>query len=176
MCSLSQLTKKKWLTEAQAVSGGWRSLARAHIVHSWNAHSESFVKKILTGISDILWAAGCTAPQSDILLRFTSKFKKKISMLVDLAGLLGRIIDEVISSDFEVFIARPGEKFEDKMMDDANGNQAGIQEASVLCTTHLGLIKRIPVGTLWEKGKKEKITVLKAKVLLESVLNMEDYQ
>ena len=121
-------------------------------------------------------AAGCAVPQSDIISNVTFKFEERITLLVELAGLLGKMFDEVISSDFEVFIAGPGEKFEDKMMDDVNGNQAGIQEASVLCTTHLGLIKRIPVGTLWEKGKKEKITVLKAKVLLESVLNMEDYQ
>ena len=83
------------------------------------------------------------------------------------------MFDEVISSDFEVFIARPGEKFEDKTMEDADGDQPVIQQASVLCATHLGLIKRLPVGTLWEKGKKQKITVLKAKVLLESFLNVE---
>jgi hypothetical protein len=95
-------------------------------------------------------------------------------LLVQLVGLLSKMFDEVTSSDFEVFIAGPGEKFEDKMMEDADGDQAGIQEASVLCATHLGLIKRLPVGTLWEKGKKQKITVLKAKVLLESLLNTED--
>ena len=119
-------------------------------------------------------AAGCTAPQSDIVSKVASKFEERIALLVELAGLLGKMFDEVISSDFEVFIARPSEKFEEKMMEDADGDQVGIQEASVLCATHLGLIKRLPVGTLWEKGKKQKITVLKAKVLLESFLNTED--
>ena len=115
-------------------------------------------------------AAGCTAPQSDIISKATSKFEEKITLLVELAGLLGKMFDEVISSDFEVFIAAPGEKFKDKTMEDAEGDsdQSGIQDASVLCATHLGLTKRLPVGTLWERGKKQKMIVLKARVLFES--------
>ena len=102
-----------------------------------------------------------------------SKFGEKITSLVELAGRLGKMFDEVISGDFEVFIARPGEKFNVQMMEGMDGVQAEIEDESVLCTTHLGLIKRVPVGSLWEKGKKQKIAVLKAKVLLESSLVME---
>ena len=92
-------------------------------------------------------------------------------MLVELAGLLRKMFDEVMSSDFDVFIAVPGEKFKDLQMmdsDDADDDQSGIQDASVLCATHLGLTKRLPVGTLWERGKKQKMIVLKARVLFES--------
>ena len=98
-------------------------------------------------------------------------------MLVELAGLLNKMFDEVMSSDFDVFIAEPGKKFKDKVMEDAEGDldQVGIQDASVLCTTHLGLIKWLPVGALWERGKKQRITVLKAKVLLESSLIHENH-
>ncbi|KAF8552292.1 hypothetical protein OG21DRAFT_1416382 [Imleria badia] len=160
--------------EAQATSGRWRALARLYNAHSWSTQPASLVNAILTYISDILLAVGCTAPQSDILSKVTTKFGEKITSLVELAGRLGKMFDEVISSDFEVFIVRPGEKFDDKMMEDMDGDQAGIQEGPVLCTTHLGLIKRMPMGTsLWERGKKQKVTVLKAKVLLESSLNME---
>lgn len=116
-------------------------------------------------------AAGCTAPQSDIITKVTSKFDEKINLLVELAGHLSKMFDEVISNDFEVFIARPGEKFKDRMMEDADDGQARTEEVLVLCATHIGLIKRVPVGTVWEKGKKQKIMVLKAKVLLESFLN-----
>lgn len=149
-------------------------LARVHNVQNWVTHPESLVKVIITGISDILLAAGCTAPLSDIISKVTSKFEEKIVLLVELAGRLNRMLDEVISSDFEVLVVRPGEKFDDKRMEDADGGPAGVEEASVLCTTHLGLIKRIPVGTLWERGKKQKMIVLKAKVLSESFLNTED--
>lgn len=126
------------------------------------------------GISDILLAAGCTAPQSDIVPNVTSKFEEKIASLVELAGRLNRMFDEVISGDFEVVVVRPGEKFDGKKMEDADDGPAGIEKAPVLCTTHLGLLKRIPVGTLWERGKKQKMVVLKAEVLLESFLNTKD--
>jgi len=158
--------------EAPAISGRWRSRARVHIVPNWNGRPESLVKAILTDIFDILLAAGCTAPQSDIISKVTSKLEEKITLLVELAGLLNKTLCEVISSNFEVFIAVPGEKFEDELMEDANSDQPGIQEAPVLCATHLGLTKRLPPGSLW--GKKT-ITVLKSKVLLESFLNTEDF-
>lgn len=149
-------------------------LARVH-VYGWSNQPESLVNAILADISDILLVAGCTAPQSDVVSKVTSMFQEKITSLVELAVRLGKMFDEVISSDFEVFLPRPGEKFEDKMMEDADGEQTGIQDASVLCATHLGLIKRVPVGTsLWEKGKKQKITVLKAQVLLESPFDADE--
>lgn len=149
-------------------------LARVHNVQNWITHPESLVKAIIEGISDILVVAGCTTPQSDIIPEVTSKFEEKIALLVELAGRLNKTFDEVVSSDFEAFIVRPGDKFDDKEMEDTDDHQAGVQGASVLCTTQLGLIKRIPVGTLWERGKKQKMIVLKAKVLLESFLNTED--
>ena len=166
--------KQKWSLEAQVVSGRWRSLARVHMVHDCVSHPEKLVKEIIVGFSDILLAAGCTAPQSDIISKVTCKFKQKIALLVELAVRLNKLFDEIISSDFEILVVQPGEKFESKNMEDTDGDQAGVQGASVLCATHLGLIKRVPVGTLWEKGGKQEMTALKAKVLLESFLDTED--
>lgn len=144
-----------------------------HIVHNWATHPESLVKGIIAGLSDILLAAGCSATQPDVISKVTSKFEGKITLLVELAGRLNKLFDDVISSDFEVFTICPGEKFESKKMEDPDGDQVGVQEGPVLCATQLGLIKRIPMGTLWEKGRKQKVTVLKAKVLLESFLITE---
>ena len=82
------------------------------------------------------------------------------------------MLETMISSDFEVFIAQPGEKFEDAMMENTDGDQAGFKEEVVLCATHLGLVKRMPMGTSpWEKGDKRKTALLKAKVLLQSFLD-----
>lgn len=130
------------------------------------------IRRITEGLSDILLSAGCTATQSDVISRVTSRFKEKITLLVELAWRLNKLFDDVISGDFEVFIVRPGEKFEEEDMEDTDGDQTGIQDGPVLCATHLGLIKQIPVGaSLWEKGKKHTVMVLKAKVLLESFLD-----
>ena len=120
-------------------------------------------------------AARCTAPRSDIISKVSSEFKQRITSLVELAARLGKTFDEVISSDFEVFTARPGDKLDCETMENTDGCHAGADEETVLCATHLGLTKRIPLGpSLWEKGKKRMVTVLKAKVLLVSFLDMED--
>ena len=168
---LLQLTIKR--TEAQAISGRWRSLARVHYVRYWTIHPESLVEGILGDISDIVLAAGCTAARSDIITKVVSKFEEKVSLLIELAGRLSKMFDEVISSDFEVFIVKPGEKFQPKMMEDADDDQTTVEEAPVLCTTQIGLRKWVPLGALWEKGRKRKIVVLKAKIVLESFLNTE---
>ena len=63
--------------------------------------------------------------------------------------------------DFEVFVARPGETFNGGSMEDTEGTQ----EAAVLCTTSIGLIKRVPLET------GESVVALKAKVMLESFLD-----
>ena len=60
-------------------------------------------------------------------------------------------------------------------MEDTDGRHAGTYEETVLCATHLGLMKQMPLGpSLWEKGEKQMVTVLKAKVLFVSFLDMED--
>ncbi|KAF8122247.1 hypothetical protein EV363DRAFT_1183239 [Boletus edulis] len=155
--------------EAQFDSGRWRSLAR----HSNHSYPESLVEGIIVGFSDILLAAGCTAPQSDIISRIVSKLKRRIALLVELSGRLNKTVGEVGSNDLEILVVLPGEKFESKYMEYADGEQAAVQDATVLCTTRFGLMKRIPVGTLWEKGKKQKMVVLKVEVLLQSFLNTE---
>lgn len=177
ICFLFRLTGTKNLSvEAQATSGRWRSLARLYNIHHGASHPEPVVERVIVDLSDILLVAGCTTPQSHIMSAIASKFKERITLLVTLAGRLGKMFDEVISSDFEVFLARPRDGFEGKDMEASDEGQAGVpQEGSaVLCTTHLGLIKQVPVGTLWEKGEKQQVMVLKAKVLLESFLDTED--
>ena len=172
---LFQLTRKIISIEAQATAGRWRALARLYNFHDGVSHPESVVKRVITDISDIVLVAGCTASQSDIIGTITSKFEDRLTLLVTLAGHLNKSFNEVISSDFEVFLARPGDAFQSKNMEESDEGQARGQERSVvLCTTHLGLLKQVPVGTLWEKGKKQEVMVLKAKVLPESFLDTEN--
>ena len=82
------------------------------------------------------------------------------------------MIGEVVSGDFKVVAIHPNEEFEEATMEEdkddydeaADGTAAG-QE--VLCSTQLGLVKWVPL----ESGGRQKVPVLKAKVLLESFLD-----
>ena len=105
-------------------------------------------------------------------------FEDKILTAVSLAGRLNQMTNGVVSGDFEVLVVRPGETFHcETMEEESDGNGGGVQVTSdgaetsqtVLCTSELGLTKRVQLGT----GEKETKPVIKAKVILESFLDIE---
>ena len=80
-----------------------------------------------------------------------------MTSLVELAAHLGKTIDKLISSDFEVFTVRSGDKFDGKTMEDMDGCRAGADEETVPRVTHLGLVKRMPLGgQLRKKGRNRR--------------------
>ena len=108
----------------------------------------------------------------------SSMFEKKILTAVSLAVRLNQMIGGVVSGDFEVFVVRPGEMFQGGMMEeDTDGSGDGVQGTpgetetaqTVLCTSEFGLTKWVQLGA----GKETK-TVIKAKVILESFLDIEN--
>lgn len=115
---------------------------------------------------------GCAATLSDITAQLSPTLEKKILSAVTLAGRLNQMIGEVVSGDFEVFVVRPGEKFHEGRMEDIDDSANGVPGTpggtpqTVLCTSELGLTKRIQLGT----GERETTTVIKAKVVPESFL------
>ncbi|KAF8552290.1 hypothetical protein OG21DRAFT_1511663 [Imleria badia] len=162
-------------TEKQGISGRWRSLTRVYALPTCVNEPNSLVTPIITGLSDILLAAGCVAPKSDIMSELSSMFENKILTAVSLAGRLNQMIGGVVSGDFEVFVVRPGETFQGGYMEeDTDGSGNGLQGTptakTVLCTSELGLTKRVQLGT----GEKETKMVIKAKVILESFLDNEN--
>jgi hypothetical protein len=137
--------------------------------------------KAISGLSDILLAAGCTASKSDIVSGLSSKFTDKISLLVSLAIRVNKIIGEdVTSGDFEVLAVPPATAFDGATMedsyDDASSPSArGGTMPKVLCATDLGLRKKTRVGMVGEKEKQWEIKMLlKPKVALESVVDIMD--
>lgn len=84
------------------------------------------------------------------------------------------MIGEVVSGDFEVLAIRPVKVFEESTMEEDTDDYEGqampngaATSQKVLCSTHLGMTKRMQL----ESGEKDTLTVMKAKVLLESFLN-----
>lgn len=129
------------------------------------------IASTISGLSDIVVTAGCAISADDAKTK-VSRFGDKVLSIIRLAGQFGEMTGEVVSSDFEVFGIRPDEPYEETTMEEdvddydeaANGTAAG---QKVLCSTQLWLTKRIPL----EFGEKETLTVMKAKVLLESFLD-----
>ena len=87
-------------------------------------------------------------------------------------------MNRVVSGDFGVLVVRPGEMFRcETMEEESDGSGGGVQVAldgaetsqTVLCTSELGLTKWVQLGT----GEKKTKPVIKAKVILESFLDVE---
>ena len=122
---------------------------------------------------------GCATSQADVISQLSPMFENKISTVVSLACQLNQMMNEVVSGDFEALVVRPGETFHcETMKEESDGSGGGVQATSdgaetsqtVLCTSELGLTKRIQLGT----GEKETKLVIKAKVILESFLDTKD--
>lgn len=126
------------------------------------------LESLVAIISDVLLVVGCTGSRSGIMSMITSQFG---ASLANLAGHLDKMLKEITRNNFDVFTARPREKFDGESMENTEPEGDGVQGAKVLCTTSIGLIKRIPAETLLKTRRQEKIIVLKAKVLLESFLD-----
>lgn len=172
------------MTEGQAVSGNWRALTRAHTLPACISDPETvqtYDTNIITGFSDILVAAGCTAPRTDTTSALWTKFAEKVHHFVSLAGQVNKIIGVgVISEDFEVLVVWPEDVFNDRRMEDSYDSGERIQgreghQEEVLCATDLGLMQRIKVGAgAGEKRKPSELVVMKPKVALMSVLDIID--
>ena len=77
------------------------------------------------------------------------------------------MIGEVVSIDFEVIVVRPVQMFEETTMEDVDDPRETPTGQKVLCSTELGMMKRVQL----ESGDNDKLTVIKAKVILESFLD-----
>ncbi|KAL4068798.1 hypothetical protein V8B97DRAFT_817463 [Scleroderma yunnanense] len=168
-------------SEAQAISGRWRALTRANIPQGQRDDlqlSSLLTSKILSGLADILLAAGCNASQSELVSALSVKFGDKVSFLVAQAIRVNKIIGEdVTSGDLEILTIPPATVFDNLSMEDVynEGVLTHSGGARVLCTTDLGLLKRVRVGTTGEKERQWAVTtLLKPKVALESVVDIMD--
>ncbi|KAF8552725.1 hypothetical protein OG21DRAFT_1415584 [Imleria badia] len=169
-------------TEGQAISGNWRALTRSYTLPACISDPEvahTFDTTIASGFSDILLAAGCTAPKSEITSALWSKFGEKIHHFVSLAGQINKIIGVgVISEDFAVLVVWPDTVFDATSMEDSYDNGDRVQgteerEEVVLCATDFGLMQRMMVGAgAGQTGKPSELIVIKPKVALASVVDI----
>ncbi|KAG6331425.1 hypothetical protein ID866_7666 [Astraeus odoratus] len=171
-------------TEAQAIFGRWRALTRANIPQVAQLDelqlASLLTAKIFSGLADILLVAGCNASQSELVAALSAKFNEKVSFLVSLSMRINKIIGEdVTSGDLEILTVPPAATFDSSAMEDVYNEgtpgRPGVG-TKVLCTTDLGLRKRVRVAVTGDKEKHWAITtLLKPKVALESVVDiMED--
>ncbi|EGO26438.1 hypothetical protein SERLADRAFT_463507 [Serpula lacrymans var. lacrymans S7.9] len=168
-------------TEAQAVSGRWRALTRAHLQQLQREEPETLetlASSITNGLVDILVTAGCSAPINKIQEKLKTAFNTKIAVMVDLAIRLNRAIGEDITSgNMEVVAVSSAMPYDPAKMDNAyeDGQPQDSASIRVLCPTDLGLQRLSKVSMTGEDEWDTKM-LLKPKVAIESVVDsLEDF-
>ena len=145
------------------ISGRWRSLTRTYISPTCISDPDA----LISGLSDIIVAAGCAASPSAAKSKVSSQFGDKVTSIISIAGQFSKMIGEVVSADFEVLVVRPAQMFEETTMEDMDDPRGTATGQEVLCSTELGMTKRMQL----ESGGKGRLMVLKTKVILESFLD-----
>jgi hypothetical protein len=113
-------------------------------------------------------AAGCALSLSTARSKVSSQFEDKVASIIRIAGQFSKMIGEVVSPDFEVLAVRPIQMFEETTMEGMDDDPRGIATGEkVLCSIELGMTKLMQL----ESGAKDRSTVMKAKVILESFLD-----
>jgi len=127
----------------------------------------AITSKIITGLADILIAAGCIVlrlPLCDIM----KKFSPKILLLVESSLRINKIIGCNGDWGLDAVVIKPGAAFDSTCMDNAYDDgvdYTGSVENRVLCPTDIGLLQR-------SKGANAGVRVLlKPKIALESVVD-----
>ena len=155
------------------MSGRWRSLTRTYISPSWTSEPNSLASQIVADLSDVVVVARCATSTTAARLKISS-FKDQLLSIISTAGQFSEMIDKVVSADFAVTAPPPLQAFEETTMEredvddyDDKGKINGVAAGQkVLCSTQLGMMKRVQ-----RESGKETLTVVKAKVLLESFLD-----
>jgi len=166
-----------WEEEDQAISGRWRALTHAYARKALQSQSDIpslLQSSIVKDSSHVLVTAGCTADRPMIQEKLQSKFASGISVIVDKTIRLHQALgEEVTSGNLEVICIPSGDTFDAAIMEDNDGKskmQKG-KDGHVLCTTALGLRRRVRAGMKGGERSWQETDLLKSKVALESVTN-----
>jgi hypothetical protein len=131
------------------------------------------------GLVDILVAAGHRGTHQEIFGRISTVFRDKVMTIIKASLHLSKVLgEEIISSDLEVVVPRPGVDFDAATMDDIGREHGvGVQKVDrVLCATELGL-RRVVKRKKENQNCLDTTLLLKPKCALESVVeNMSRHE
>ena len=161
------------LKEPQSVAARWRVLGRRHLQGLLPSadYVPSLVSQLSDVVTDILLAAGATAPRDVVANIVSTEFESDLREIVTLALHFRNTAGErVLSRDFALFAAEPGEPFDGQRMEAQHHQEAFAQRARVLGTTQLGLLAERSV----EKGGRRDDLEVRRAVLLKCTVALQD--
>ncbi|KAJ7714969.1 hypothetical protein DFH07DRAFT_369310 [Mycena maculata] len=171
---LSQIYSHMFVAEPQPTSARWRALTHRHVHTLYpgltDYAAEELRETICRWTSDILVSAAATH-ESTSRGWIRETFGEQIGRMVkSVAGIATICREEILSTNFSLFIVEPGQIFDERMMQDAFGDY-GASQGAVLATTELGLrrMTRKSVAGREDDRTVEQQLLVRPKVILDSV-------
>jgi hypothetical protein len=158
---------------AQTVTTAWSALSHIlskHLQFDDAQLCSAAACKIVAGLADILFVAGCDGTQPQLCDAIKQKFSEKISLLVKAGMRINRLIINSIDRGLEVVVIKPATVFDSAWMDDGyddGEHDKNTANNRVLCPTDIGLRQR-------SKPNAGVRILLKPKIALESVVDSLD--
>lgn len=171
----------QYFIETQAVSARWRALVKRHVKPS-GARQEDYATALrdefVRGLTMILVVAGVSLPVNAVHQKVLAVFGDKVASIATQAMEIQRVTgEEIISTEFRVICPQCDDAFSNEFME--NGDNGGArgkgspgeeERLPIMCTTDLGLRRYAKQGKAKDKDDVEESVLLKANVLLPSLL------
>ncbi|KAJ7593304.1 hypothetical protein C8J56DRAFT_1045766 [Mycena floridula] len=179
---VSQIYSHIYVAMPQPTSSRWRALTHRHIHSMYPFMNDYALNELAESIyrwcSDVFCIAGSNttdkaSPASKDGLR--SRFGDQIRRIAKTVSLIAQVTrQEIMSTNFEIVTAGPGDKFDTKKMSDAFGDYSP-STGAILVTTELGLrCTTRRDNQRDEVAEVETRLLLQPKVVLDSVLDFMD--
>ncbi|KAH9847716.1 hypothetical protein C2E23DRAFT_740990 [Lenzites betulinus] len=168
--------------EPQSVFGRWRTMTLGYMrpiisERAWSASTPA--ARMLGSVCDALLACGVDGTSDQLCDLLKEQYGKRLKQLATHVLEFRRIAGEtVISRDLRVMVATSRTPFisawmEDEWADGKNAAAAASSGGTVLCTTHLGLVRDERVAVEAGKSPEEatrNVVLVKPKVVLQNTL------
>jgi hypothetical protein len=155
-------------SEEQAVAGRWRALTRQSIQRAGPDTAEILSRRIINSLSDILLCAGLSDEREKAERMVMDGVGSNLSLVTELAQKLNKVIgEEITSCDLRVTKGREVSPTENESCTEGGGGSVAGGK-SIICTTELGLSKRVKT-----EGKQEETILLQPAVELEGFLDSD---
>ncbi|KZT00294.1 uncharacterized protein LAESUDRAFT_816588 [Laetiporus sulphureus 93-53] len=168
-----ELWGKMKVEECQTVAGRWRALTMRHLA-ARDTHQAAlwFARECAAHLENILYLVRLT---KKTVKEAIHKYSDKITNVFDhVLSLQRTVVEDITACEFQLMIAKPGQRVNLETMDDEYGDGHTIGDAPspvILCNTGMGLCRVAKVG---EENKLDTILLLKSRVVSDNVLHELD--
>ncbi|KAL0063221.1 hypothetical protein AAF712_009919 [Marasmius tenuissimus] len=167
------------------IAGRWRAMTKAQSkLASYTTIEKTVGYHLIQSVALVLSTAGkWTSEVREQKLhssgRLYEAMESGIREILDRAGRLDRALSDTIDEDWTVFLASPGENYNQEAMEDAFGTSSTRRRSPtsspipvVFCSTDLGLSKTtwLPPSTITTERIEDHRVMLKAKVVLQDTI------